>query len=257
MTARAWLLAASCLALLAAGGCSLTRPEDDPVQIKLRDLETRLEKIERILSNQSLLDLSNQVEGLQSDMRSMHNDIDELNHAIETTRKQQHDLYADLDARLKSMELRGPAGGTAAATAPGGGSGADASSDSAEKASYQAAFDLLKNGQYDRAVAGFRSYLSTYPNGQLSDNALYWLGEAYYVDKSYAEALASFQHVVDNFPASRKLPDALLKIGYCDYELKDYPGARAALSRVTSKFPDAPAAHLAQQRLDSMGAEQH
>jgi len=146
---------------------------------------------------------------------------------------------------------------TAAATAPGGGSGADASSDSAEKASYQAAFDLLKNGQYDRAVAGFRSYLSTYPNGQLSDNALYWLGEAYYVDKSYAEALASFQHVVDNFPASRKLPDALLKIGYCDYELKDYPGARAALSRVTSKFPDAPAAHLAQQRLDSMGAEQH
>jgi len=248
MTARAWLLAASCLALLAAGGCSLTRPEDDPVQIKLRDLETRLEKIERILSNQSLLDLSNQVEGLQSDMRSMHNDIDELNHAIETTRKQQHDLYADLDGRLKSMELRGPAAGA---------SGADASSDSADKAAYQAAFDLLKNGQYDQAITAFRGYLSTYPNGQLSDNALYWLGEAYYVNKSFAEALTSFQHVVDNFPASRKLPDALLKIGYCDYELKDYSGARAALSRVTSKFPDSPAAHLAQQRLDSMGAEQH
>lgn len=253
MTARAWLLATSCLAVLAAGGCSLTRPEDDPVQIKLRDLETRLEKIERILSNQSLLDLSNQVEGLQSEMRSMHNDIDQLNHSIETTRKQQHDLYADLDARLKSMELRGPASGTAA----GGGSGADASSDSAEKASYQAAFELLKNGQYDQAITAFRGYLTTYPNGQLSDNALYWLGEAYYVNKSFAEALTSFQHVVDNFPASRKLPDALLKIGYCDYEMKDFSGARAALSRVTSRFPDSPAAHLAQQRLDSMGAEQH
>ena len=88
-------------------------------------------------------------------MRSMHNDIDELNHSIETTRKQQHDLYADLDARLKSWSC----GGRPAATAAGGGSGADASSDSAEKASYQAAFDLLKNGQYDRAITAFRSYL--------------------------------------------------------------------------------------------------
>jgi tol-pal system protein YbgF len=250
MTSRPWLLAVCCLALLAAGGCSLTRPEDDPVQIRLRDLDARLEKIERILTNQSLLDLSNQVETLRSDVRAMRNDIDMLNHSLELTRKQQHDLYADLDERLKSMELRGPGGGAGAGAANG--EPADA-----EKASYQAAFDLLKSAQYDRAVTAFRSHLSTYPNGPLSDNAQYWLGEAYYVDKSFAEALSAFQRVVDNFPASRKVPDALLKIGYCDYELKDFAGARSALARVTSRFPDSPAAHLAQQRLDAMAAEQH
>ena len=69
----------------------------------------------------------------------------------------------------------------------------------------------------------------------MADNAQYWLGEAYYVNKSFPEALVAFQRVVDNYPQSRKLPDALLKIGYCNYELKDYSAARAALSQVVDQ----------------------
>ena len=91
----------------------------------------------------------------------------------------------------------------------------------------------------------------------MADNAQYWLGEAYYVNRSFPEALAAFQRVVENFPGSRKLPDALLKIGYCDYELKEYSAARAALLHVTTKFPDSSAAPLAQQRLEKMAAEKH
>ena len=91
----------------------------------------------------------------------------------------------------------------------------------------------------------------------MADNALYWLGESYYVNKSFWESLAAFQHVVENFPASRKLPDALLKIGYCDYELREFSAARDALTHVITKFPDSPTAQLAQQRLDKMMAEKH
>jgi len=89
------------------------------------------------------------------------------------------------------------------------------------------------------------------------DNAQYWLGEAYYVNKSFPEALAAFQKVVDNYPQSRKLADALLKIGFCDYELKQFSAARATLAQVTAKYPDTPAANLARQRLDKMNAEKH
>ena len=66
----------------------------------------------------------------------------------------------------------------------------------------------------------------SYPDSPLADNAQYWLGEAYYVNKSFPEALAAFQRVVDKYPQSRKLPDAMLKIGYCDYELKQWQAAR-------------------------------
>lgn len=254
-------LGAACLTALAVAGCATTTPPDeDPVQIKLKDVDARLARIERVVANQSLLDLANQVEALRSDVRAMHNDIDVINHNLESGRKQQHDLYADLDQRLKSLEARGAAGAAAQAGGAAGAAGAvgtRSAADVTDKASYQTAFDLLKDSQYDRAITAFQSFLAAYPNSQLADNAQYWLGEAYYVNKQFPEALAAFQRMVETYPQSRKLPDALLKIGYCNYELKQYSAARDALSQVTTKFPDSPSGHLAQQRLDKMAAEKH
>ena len=126
-----------------------------------------------------------------------------------------------------------------------------------DTASYQAAFALLKDSQYDRAIAAFQNFLTTFPDSPLADNAQYWLGEAYYVNKSFPEALAAFQRVVDKYPQSRKLPDALLKVGYCDYELKQWQAAKDVLTQVASTYPDTPAGHLAQQRLEKMAAEKH
>src|SRR5258708_1181751 len=138
-------------------------------------------------------------------------------------RNQQHDLYADLDQRLKGLEGRGGAGAAAGAAASGSSSAAGAagtrSAADADKASYQTAFDLLKDSQYDRAITAFQSFLTTYPNSQLADNAQYWLGEAYYVNKSFPEALAPFHRVVDNYPQPPSLPDPLSKVLHCAYAL--------------------------------------
>jgi tol-pal system protein YbgF len=264
---------AVCSVLLALAGCAST-PEEDPVlQNKLTDLDTRIARIERVVSNNSLLEISNEVGDLRSDLRAMHNDVDVLNHSLDANRKQQRDLYADLDQRLKSLEGRSgaasgaAAGGAAAAGAAGsaageaatgaggaGGGGKEAGSDSA---AYQAAFALLKNNQYDQAIAAFQQFATTYPDSSLADNAHYWLGEAYYVNKDFTGALAAFQLVVDKYPQSRKVPDAMLKVGYCDYELKQWQAAKDVLSRLTTNYPDTPAAHLAQQRLDKMAGEKY
>jgi tol-pal system protein YbgF len=256
-------LSAACLVAAVLSGCASTPPDEDPVQIRLKDLDTRLVRIERVMANQSLLEVSNQLEALRSDVRAMHNDVDQLSNALESGRKQQRDLYADLDQRLKKLESRGgavssagapPAAGNAAVAA------ADAPADSSsgeDKASYQAAFNLLKDGQYDRAIVAFQKFLATYPDSALADNAQYWLGEAYYVNRAFPEAQAAFQRMVDKYPQSRKLADAMLKIGYCRYELKQWESARAVLGQVVARFTDTPAARLAQQRLDKMSAEKH
>jgi tol-pal system protein YbgF len=254
-------LSGACLVALGVAGCANTPPEEDPVQIKLKDLDTRLARMERVVANQSLLDLANQSEALRNDLRAMHNDVDLLSNNVETSRKQQRDLYADLDRRMKNLESRG-AGGAGSAAGPGdagaGVAGVDSSAPgSDDKAAYQTAFTLLKDGQYDRAIAAFQKFLASFPNSSLADNAQYWLGEAYYVNKSFPDAQASFQRVVDKYPQSRKRPDALLKIGFCQYELKQWELAKGTLSQVATQFPDAPAGHLAQQRLDKMATEQH
>ena len=265
-------LSAACIAALAMVGCASTPPDQDPVQIKLNDLDTRLTRIERVVANQSLLDLANQAEALRNDLRSMHNDVDQLSNSLEASRRQQRDLYADLDRRMKSLESRGVAGAGAAASVDAGsgvegagaaGSGASAAaadssaSGSDDKAAYQNAFNLLKNAQYDRAIVAFQKFLIVFSDSTLADNAQYWLGEAYYVNKSFPEAQAAFRKVVDKYPQSRKRPDALLKIGYCQYELKQWDLAKGTLSQLVAQFPDSPAGHLAQQRLDKMATEQH
>jgi tol-pal system protein YbgF len=257
-------LIAACLVALAMAGCAGTPPEEDPVQIKLKDLDTRLARIERVVANQSLLDLANQGESLRNDLRAMHNDVDQLTNGLEASRKQQRDLYADIDRRMKALEARGGGASAGAAGSIDMGSGASgaagdvsSTSGSDDKAAYQAAFGLLKDSQYDRAIAAFQKFLVSFPDSQLADNAQYWLGEAYYVNKSFPEAQAAFQRVVDKYPQSRKRPDALLKIGYCQYELKQWDLAKATLSQVATQFSDTPAGHLAQQRLDRMATEQH
>jgi tol-pal system protein YbgF len=256
-------LAGACVIALAMAGCAGTPPEEDPVQIKLHDLDTRLARVERVISNQSLLDLANQGESLRNDLRAMHNDVDVLTNNLEASRKQQRDLYADLDRRMKNLESRGVgagAGGSGdagSATAAGGAGGDSSAGGPDDKAAYQTAFGLLKDSQYDRAIAAFQKFLAAYPSSGLADNAQYWLGEAYYVNKSFPEAQIAFQRVVDKYPQSRKRPDALLKIGFCEYELKQWDLAKATLAQVATQFPDAPAGHLAQQRLDKMSTEQH
>ncbi|MFI4889799.1 MAG: tol-pal system protein YbgF [Steroidobacterales bacterium] len=259
------LVAATVIGL---GGCATTPPEQDPVQIRLNDLDTRLGRIERLMTNQSLLQLANEIEALRADVRGMHDEVDKLGNDLEAARKRQRDLYADLDQRLKALESRSAAAGPAgpsttvapAANPPAAAPRAPIASappDGTDRGNYQAAFVLLKDSQYDQAIAAFGKFLVDFPDSPLADNAQYWLGEAYYVNRDFPTALSAFQRVVDKYPQSRKLPDALLKVGYCQYELHQWDQARAVLTDVTSKFANTPAGRLAQQRLEKIGAEGH
>jgi tol-pal system protein YbgF len=231
-------LSAALLAVMLAG-CSLTRSEEDPVQVRLNNLDARLVKLERIMSNQSLLDMAQHLDSVQADLRTLRGQVDELQNGSEAMRKQQRDLYTDLDRRLAE---RAPAGS-------GGPSGAPSLAAAGGQGAYAQAFEALKSGNYGAAIAGFKLYLANYPTGDLADNAQYWLGEAYYVTRDYDNAAVAFRAVGERWPNSRKAPDALLKLGFTQYELKQYAEARATLTQVTKRFPDSEAAKLAAERL--------
>jgi len=227
-------------------GCASTPPEEDPLQVKLNDLEARVGRLERSLANQ--VTLSQRVDENQASLRELQGRIEELEHTNEALAKQQRDLYTDLDKRLGgngTMPAPGAAGaaagvaaGAAAGTAAGAVAGsaaqpADNGPSSTEQAVYAQAFDALKAGSYSLAITGFKDFLTTYPNSSLAENAQYWLGEAYYVNHDYESAGGAFRTVLKKWPDSRKAPDALLKLGYAQYAQKQYPAAKATLTDVT------------------------
>ena len=118
-----------------------------------------------------------------------------------------------------------------------------------EQQDYQNAFNLLKGGRYRDAAKAFREFLANYPGGEFVDNARYWLGETYYVDRQFEAALQEFQELIVHFPQSPKFTHAMLKVGYIHHELGRPEQARQTLLELVERHPDSTAAGLARKRL--------
>lgn len=121
---------------------------------------------------------------------------------------------------------------------------------------YDAAYLQLKGGQYNASREGFERFLEKYPDDTLSDNAQYWIGELYSVQKQYREALVAFNQVLVRWPTSTKVPPSLLKIGFAFYELGDLANARASLNKLITDYPDSSAVALARQRLQEIAQKE-
>jgi tol-pal system protein YbgF len=125
----------------------------------------------------------------------------------------------------------------------------------AEQQAYDQAFRALRETRYADAAEGFDAFLRDHPQSTYSPNALYWLGEVYYVTRDFETALAQFERLQETYPASSKKPDALLKIGFSHYELDNWDRARAALEQVIADFPGTNYSRLAENRLRTMRLE--
>lgn len=240
-----------------------------------KSLEARVVRIERFLENQTLVEMATRLDSLQQEVDRLLGRIDEQNHEMEGLKKRQRDLYLDVDSRIRQLEearasapaiapsatigviVPAPAPITAPPAVSTGsptpnGTAAEQADSAAERAAYERAFELLKQGRYDLAVAAFKAFVDTYPQGRYAGNAQYWLGEANYVQRNFQAALTEFGKVVDGFPGSDKRPDAMLKLGYTYQELGQNDQARATLSNVVSSYPNSTAARLATKRLQDL-----
>ena len=251
--AKATLLAAVFIA-----GCATTPASEDPVLVKLTEIEDRLDRIERVTANDSLVQMASQIDEMQSELRELRGEVETLRFEDQSAADRQRDQYLDLDRRLQGLEQGGgvsmPAGGDRCGRrrwCRGAGARLPAGS---ERSRYEAAFELLKEGRYEEARTAFQQYLVDYPNSDLAGHSQYWLGETYYVSQDYNAALPAFRKVVTSYNTSRKLPDALLKIGYCQVELGQLAAARKTLADVVRQYPETTAARLASQKLEQIGA---
>jgi tol-pal system protein YbgF len=248
-----WPLAAVVL----AAGCSSLTPSEDPVALRMTDIEARLIRIERVVENQSLAELVGEIERLRSESAALRGEIETLRFETENSDSRQRELYVDLDRRInglesspRSFDAQPPVADTAPADAP---PPAVASRPSgSDQQNYEAALDLIEGRKYEEANRAFTAFLASFPTSPLADNAQYWLAETYYVRNQYAEGLPAFRRLIETYPQSDKVPDALLKVGFCQAELGQRSEARTSLQEVMRQFPGTTAARLASQRLDRL-----
>ena len=244
------------LATVIVAGCASVPPDQDPTQIRLNDLDARVSKVERVISNQSLVRLAEQSDSLQAQVRELRGEIEDLQNANAALRKQQHDFYTDLNRRMTALEHGSPAGGGggSASAGSGGNSGGEPGVTSTQQSVYGQAFDALKAGSYSVAISGFQDFLHQYPASPLAPNAEYWLGEAHYVNHDFAAAETAFHAVLSKWPSSGKAPAAMLDLGNTQLAQGKTAQGRATLRQLISQYPGTDAASRAQTRLQQLSS---
>jgi len=112
----------------------------------------------------------------------------------------------------------------------------------------QAARDFTQ-GRFEMALGGFRSLVAAYPDHELSDNALYGVGESYYALARYDSAGAAYRQVESRYPQGDRVPAALYKLGMVHQKLGDKAEAERVFKRLREKYPRSGEAKLAEERL--------
>ncbi len=114
---------------------------------------------------------------------------------------------------------------------------------------YNSAYRDVVMENYDLAVSGFESYVENCPKTALADNARYWIGECYYLQKKYGPAEKAFQQMIEDYPKSERLASAKLKLGKSMYNQRFKTKAKSVFEEVVKNYPGTEEAGEAAQML--------
>jgi tol-pal system protein YbgF len=117
---------------------------------------------------------------------------------------------------------------------------------------YQDAYADYRAASYDLATLGFKQYLETYPDTELADNAMYWLGETYFAQARFNQAIEAFDTVLSKYPRSEKVASAMLKRGYAHLQLGDRERGTDELRALLRTHPSSEEAAIARQQLETL-----
>ena len=198
------------------------------------------------------------VQQLESDVRRLNGLLEEATQALRLLEAQSLERYVDLDRRLASgvaVELDETAGSESMLStnkaSETSAAGRAVEVQEGEEAAYRSAYELVREREFDDAVAAFTAFLADFPFGRYAPNAHYWLGELYLVLDPPDPELArqNFKLLLDQYPADPKVPDALYKLGRVQFIKGNRQRSKEYLDEVIREYPSHAAAQLARQFL--------
>ncbi|MBX4138633.1 tol-pal system protein YbgF [Pseudomonas sp. S5F11] len=213
-------------------------------------------------------ELFNQLQRMQDQLAQQQGAIEVLQNQVNQLKQEGLERYQDLDRRIgagvtpAATPDNSSAGGAPSAAAGGAAAGAAASQAPAassepgdpvkEKLYYDAAFDLIKAKDFDKASQAFTAFLRKYPNSQYAGNAQYWLGEVNLAKGDLQGAGQAFAKVSQLYPKHAKVPDSLYKLADVERRLGHTDKVKGILQQVVAQYPGTSAAQLAQRDLQRL-----
>jgi len=102
---------------------------------------------------------------------------------------------------------------------------------------YRNALILFGHGKHAESRAAFEKIFEADPNGELADNALFWIGETYFAAGDYSNAMRYYARVTKEYADQNKAPDAMFKMGLTYVKTGDLAMARRTFEECIQKYP--------------------
>lgn len=256
------LLMATAVLSLAFGsaGCALAQSSTPVFQ------DNASEARQKASDSQANAELFYMIQQLQGEVRRLQGEVEEQRNLIDRLTRQSRDRYIDLDQRILELSEKVSSSEAVASDAQGGNTADAAATEKRvtkvyrqpgadERKAYEQIQDLIhKEKNYDEAINRIYDFVDQYPEGDLSVNAYYWLGEVYLVKPQLEQAKQAFTIVATRYADHRKAPDAVYKLGVTLDRLDEKSEAKSRMESVVRNYPGTNAAELAQKYLDSLGS---
>ncbi|MFZ8884926.1 MAG: tetratricopeptide repeat protein [Litorivicinaceae bacterium] len=205
-----------------------------------------------------------QIDQLRQETQALRGLMEELSYQLGQMSSDQKTRYLDLDQRLGELVRIQKDAVTAQSTqmTPGAGSAVDGSDDSvanqnqvpqiADQDAYNAAFQLIRERQFEAALSAMESFVQTYPDSDLVLDARFWRGQVFDVLGRDQEAIEAFKSLTLVAPDYRRILQVKVKLGKLLIKNQDVMNGRKILQEVITQAPESVEAGLASRELEKI-----
>ena len=177
---------------------------------------------------------------IEGQFAKITDEVERLSHNLGELEKKLDRINADYDERFKALEAAVSENKAALAeTAETKETAAKSKPKVSAKDEYNAAYVLIKKGDYAGAQKAFEQFLADFPDDTLAGNAQYWLAESFYVRKDYAKAAVAFAEGYQKYPKNAKAADNFLKLGLSMQAMGNKDEACTVFTSLAKEYPKA------------------
>ncbi len=108
---------------------------------------------------------------------------------------------------------------------------------------------LIENSRYSEAAENLRLLILSFPRGEYSIEAYFYLGDIYFQQQMYQDSIETFNSLLINFPENNRTPETIFKLGLNFLRLEDEIAAISNFNNVIQNYPESSAAILSEEEL--------
>ncbi len=108
---------------------------------------------------------------------------------------------------------------------------------------------LIENSRYSEAAENLRLLILSFPQGEYTNEAYFYLGDIYFQQQMYQDSIETFNSLLNNFPENNRTPESIFKLGLNFLQLEDELAAISNFNNVIQNYPESSAAILSKEEL--------